>query len=266
MDKAVRIIADPGATWHVPEAREKEDLSRCFRLIEAAAAAGCWGIKFQLLRPAMYPDESEEARLVSKYSLPAEWLPDLAYWAHQHGLQFGCTAYRVEDVDVLDPHVDFHKIAGFESQHRVLLHRIRDTGKPLFVTFSLGEHPRWGPPGEMPLYGISAYPTPLAETHLARLQDWYTPFGFSDHTTGNLAGQLAVALGASVLEKHLKLQSTPANNPDAPTALTPTGLKNYVRAIRQAEEALGDQHWRGPSPSERVAHRYDPKTGRRGTA
>ena len=63
--------------------------------------------------------------------------------------------------------------------------------------------------------------------------------GYSDHTRGSVASIIAVSLGASVIEKHITLNSSQAG-PDHKASMEPTEFIKYVRGIREAEVALGD--------------------------
>jgi sialic acid synthase SpsE len=76
-----------------------------------------------------------------------------------------------------------------------------------------------------------------------------TAVGLSDHTLGIHISLAAVAMGASVIEKHFTMDRA-MSGPDHPFAIEPSELKEMVRQIREVESALGDGHKRGPSPEE----------------
>jgi N,N'-diacetyllegionaminate synthase len=89
----------------------------------------------------------------------------------------------------------------------------------------------------------SAYPTPLGEVNLRAMntikEKFGTKVGFSDHTLGIEASLAAVALGASVIEKHFTLNKN-FDGPDHMMSLNPHELKEMILAIRNIELAMGD--------------------------
>src|SRR5439155_23734426 len=92
------------------------------------------------------------------------------------------------------------------------------------------------------LHCVSSYPTPPEEAHLAwirqLIQRFEVPVGYSDHTTEPLAGALAVAAGARIIEKHLTYDCD-APGPDHAASFNPTKFARYVEKIRLAEKMRG---------------------------
>jgi sialic acid synthase SpsE len=102
------------------------------------------------------------------------------------------------------------------------------------------------------LHCTTEYPTPMQDVNLRAMvslkQAFGVEVGYSDHTPGIEVSIAAVALGATVIEKHFTLdRSLPG--PDHQASLEPNELKAMVDAIRNIEQALGDGIKR-PSPSE----------------
>jgi sialic acid synthase SpsE len=93
------------------------------------------------------------------------------------------------------------------------------------------------------LHCTTEYPTPMAEVNLRAMQSLHTAFGvdvgYSDHTQGIEVAIAAVAMGASVIEKHFTLDRT-LPGPDHQASLEPVELRAMVAAIRNIEAALGD--------------------------
>jgi N,N'-diacetyllegionaminate synthase len=93
------------------------------------------------------------------------------------------------------------------------------------------------------LHCTTEYPTPFAEVNLLAMQSLAKQFdvavGYSDHTQGIEVPIAAVALGASVIEKHFTLDRN-MEGPDHKASLEPVELKAMVSAIRNIEKALGD--------------------------
>jgi N,N'-diacetyllegionaminate synthase len=93
------------------------------------------------------------------------------------------------------------------------------------------------------LHCTSSYPTPMEEVNLRAMvtirEAFHVGVGYSDHTEGICVPIAAVALGASVIEKHLTIdRSLPG--PDHAASLEPAALAEMVRAVRNIEAALGD--------------------------
>jgi N,N'-diacetyllegionaminate synthase len=93
------------------------------------------------------------------------------------------------------------------------------------------------------LHCTTEYPTPMAEVNLRAMQSIHAAFGtavgYSDHTQGIEVSIAAVAMGATVIEKHFTLDRK-LPGPDHQASLEPAELVAMVRAIRNIEEALGD--------------------------
>jgi len=104
---------------------------------------------------------------------------------------------------------------------------------------------------------VTRYPTPFHAANLramARLRERFgLPVGYSDHTAGISVAPLAVAAGATVIEKHFTLDRR-LPGPDHAASIEPAELGQMVRAIRRVERALGDGHL-GPDEAERNVRR-----------
>jgi N,N'-diacetyllegionaminate synthase len=93
------------------------------------------------------------------------------------------------------------------------------------------------------LHCTTAYPVPMSDVNLRAMQSIHAKFGvdvgYSDHTLGIEISLAAVALGASIIEKHFTLDRT-LPGPDHQASLEPAELKSLVDGVRNIEEALGD--------------------------
>lgn len=173
--------------------------------------------------------------------------------AKAHGLCFVLTMCAPTLVDGLPFGIDYAKVASRDLTHGPLLEALRDSGHR--VILSTGMHGpdelRWaldvlGPAVDVSvLHCVSSYPTAPKDVNL-RTIEWLQEHhpgirvGFSDHTVGLLAGPLAVALGASMLEKHVSLWRGMRGS-DHRGALGPDGAWRYVRNVRHAEQMLGER-------------------------
>ena len=95
------------------------DLSRMKEFIYASESAGCTGIKFQLFKidklfSTEILEKSETHRKRKTWELPEELIPELADLTNKLGLKFSCSPFYLGAVDILEPYVDFFKVASYE--------------------------------------------------------------------------------------------------------------------------------------------------------
>ena len=104
------------------------------------------------------------------------------------------------------------------------------------------------------LHANTMYPTPMDDVNLNAMltiqKEFDVAYGYSDHTLGIEVDIAAVAMGATVIEKHFTLDKT-MDGPDHKASLEPKELKSMVSAIRNIEKAIGSFE-KKPSPSESV--------------
>ena len=89
---------------------------------------------------------------------------------------------------------------------------------------------------------VSNYPASLEAQNLSVISTYKNiaaKVGYSDHTKTNLSAQIAIALGASVIEKHITLDKT-SDGPDHSTSLTPEEFKEFTQSIRQVQNMMGN--------------------------
>jgi len=249
-------------TYVIAEAGSNHDgdLDVAHELVDVAAAAGADAVKFQTFRAeTMYvsdagPDgDGSVYEAVQEAEMPAEWIPDLAARCRRRGVEFLSSPFDARAVDELVAHVPAFKVASSTLSHHPLLREIAATDKPVIA--STGAHELAevrealevlrdaGATDVALLHCVSSYPTPLDDVNVravARLaREFDVPVGLSDHTTQPAtASAAAVALGASVVEKHFTLDSSRPGL-DHSFALEPDQLATMVEAIRDTERALG---------------------------
>lgn len=280
--RRVKIIAEIGSNYD-------GDLSTALEYVSTAAAVGADAVKFQTLKrdklvaPMTYPDgvsrENPVYRGFSNLELPDEWHQTLKNAAQATGIEFITTPFHLEAVDLLrEIGVNTHKIASGDITFRPLLEAVGGTGKPVLLSTGASTLDEVGQAleildgagaGEVTLlHCVASYPAVPEEMNLRALvtlrQAFRRPVGISDHSAGSFAAIAAVALGASVIEKHLTFDRN-LPGPDHSYAMTPTEFADMVADIRRLEVALGDGV-KAPSPSEsQKIHRlrrgvYDPET------
>ena len=166
------------------------------------------------------------------------------------------TPFDAEGLELLeDLDCPIYKVASLEIMHIPLLERIAATGKPVILSTgaatlgdiemaidTLGRDRR----DVTLLKCTTAYPTPFSEVNLWSMATLRTafglPVGLSDHTLGHVVPVAAVALGASLVEKHFVLDRS-RGGIDAPFSMEPHEFKAMVEAVRVTEDALGSEQY-----------------------
>jgi pseudaminic acid synthase len=257
------VIAEAGSNHN-------RDLGTAKRLIEVAADAGADAVKFQtytaeglysrhtpdmryLKDQGLVGDRESVWELIKRVEIPWEWHTDLAEHAAAAGITFLSTPFEEAAVDLLEEvGVPAYKIASYEVNHLPLIAHAARTGKPLLISTgmaSLGDIERAldtaaaaGSRDLLLMHCAVNYPPRFTDLNLRAITTlrsaFEIPIGWSDHTPGHTADVVAVALGASAVEKHYTL-SRDQEGPDHPFALEPHELKAMVDAIREAEASLG---------------------------
>lgn len=253
------------------------DVAMARDLVDAAAAAGADAVKFQAFEPALVASPAavtapyqkaaespgtQEALLRSLVLPPEAWL-ELAARARAAGMNFLCTAFDGLSLAAVEAAgVSAHKVASGEIDNLPYIRELGRRGLPLLISTGMATIDEVGAaldaaseaPGVCLLHCVTAYPAPVSSANLramvAMAERFRVPVGWSDHTVGLSTALAAVALGASVLEKHLTLDRR-LPGPDHRASAEPSDLAAYVAGVREVEAALGDGNKR-PQPEEAV--------------
>lgn len=191
--------------------------------------------------------------LYGKAYTPWEWQPLLKEEADKIGIDFLSTPFDKTSVDFLEEMgLSFYKIASFEMIDLPLLRYVAEKGKPIIMSTGMGSLEeikeaveavtQTGNKQLALLKCSSVYPADPARMNLVTIKDlqerFPLPVGLSDHSMGSLSATTAVALGASIIEKHFCI-SREIENPDASFSMTPGEFKQMITDIRDVEAALG---------------------------
>lgn len=244
------IISEVGSNWLT--------LQDCLDSITASKHAGADAVKFQMFDyQSLYgfiPKVEIEVpnfwygtdkHTVNKKPLhggiPPEWLEPLWEKCRAQGIEFMCTPFSLESAQLINPYVNYHKVASSDLEYKELFELLHSFGKPVF--FSTGGHTEehiqrvlslLGSVPSVILYCVSSYPARTTQLNLIPyLKDKFHNFvGFSDHSIDIFDHpRNAVNLGAIVIEKHFKLKDMPT--PDNPHSLNPEEFALMVKNIRQ---------------------------------
>jgi sialic acid synthase SpsE len=245
------------------------DLDTAKKLIEVAKENGCDAVKFQSYtaegiysvytpRISEMEGRSEEGEtpyeLIKRIQMPVEWHTPLKRHCDEIGITFCSTPFDESMVDILqDVNVPFYKVASYEITHYPMLEKIAKTIKPVILSTgntgladierAINLLKKNGCRDYALLHCVSQYPAKYEDINLRCIDTLRKAFdcvvGFSDHTTEFFSGISAVALGASIIEKHITLDKN-YQGPDHPFSLEPKELRQFVQAIRNTELLLGN--------------------------
>ncbi len=237
------------------------DFATACQLVDAAIDAGCAAVKTQLFdADRVYAGWPEHA-MMKKLALSRQQIVDLKGYCDRRGTELIVTPDEIEDARFLKSiGVKRIKTSSQDVTNLPFLRAVAALNLPMI--FSTGAC-TWDEmldgvfaiaPENMEvltiLHCVSAYPAPLVEMNLRMIatirESWMDgpidilhAIGLSDHTEGNEAAILALALGATVFEKHITLDKT-QDGPDHAASATPDEMWLYVQALKRAEAALGD--------------------------
>lgn len=259
------------------------DLARALAFVDAAADAGCDGVKFQLFKiDRLFAPEilsrSPMHRARKDWELPVAFLGPIAERCAARGIAFSCTPFYREAVEELEPFVAFYKVASYELLVDDLLAACARTGKPVMLACGMAtlaeiEHAAAtlkaaGARDITLLHCVSAYPTPAREANLSAIEVIRTATGcktgWSDHTRRPAVIERAVHhWGATAVEFHLDLDGQGAEYA-AGHCWLPEEIAPVIARIREAIGADGNGE-KALQPSERSDRdwRADPSDGMR---
>lgn len=258
----VIIIAEAGVNHNGSVEIAKE-------MINEAKKAGVDYIKFQTFVPeklvskfakkAEYQEETtgkdnSQLEMLEHLTLTYDDFRELKDYCDFLGIGFISTPFDLESIDFLEEmNMDFWKIPSGEITNYPYLKAIAKTGRKIVISTGMCEIfeieeainvLKKNGAGEITiLHCNTEYPTPFEDVNLMAMQNikdiFKMPVGYSDHTLGIEIPIAAVALGASVIEKHFTL-SQDMEGPDHKASLNPEQLRQMVSSIRNVELGLGD--------------------------
>ncbi|MGA8137194.1 pseudaminic acid synthase [Pseudomonas sp. MWU12-2345] len=283
-----RVIGADAPPFIIAEmsGNHNQSLEVALRIVEAAAKAGAHALKLQtytaetmtldldegeffIQDPASLWAGSSLYALYEKAHTPWEWHAPIFARARELGMLAFSTPFDETAVDFLESlDVPAYKIASFENTDLPLIRRVAATGKPLIISTGmasvaeLDESVRAaraaGCKDLVLLKCTSTYPASPENSHVRTIPHLSELFGcqvgLSDHSMGVGVAVAAVALGATVVEKHFTLDRADGGV-DSSFSLEPAELASLVIETERAWQALGQVHY-GVTEAERKSLVY----------
>ncbi|MDD2384944.1 MAG: N-acetylneuraminate synthase [Sulfurospirillaceae bacterium] len=260
----VFIIAEAGVNHN-------GDIELAKRLIDVASQAGADAVKFQTFKAeklvsknAQKADYQKQTTnnsesqfdMIKKLELDLDTHKELMAYCKTQNILFLSTPFDHDSIELLgDLGLEIFKIPSGEITNLPYLRHIGKLGKKVILSTGMADL------GEIEdalnilieagtlkeditlLHANTMYPTPMEDVNLKAMltigNSFDIAYGYSDHTLGIEVDIAAVAMGASVIEKHFTLDKT-MDGPDHKASLEPQELQAMVKAIRNIEIALGN--------------------------
>ena len=264
-------IGNGNPTFVIAEAgiNHNNKLDNAFKMIDFAIKYGANAIKFQTwntellqLKNAKKPFYQKNIKNKTYYEIIKNLEPSqndqkkIYERCKKTGIIFLSTPYDEQSVDFLDDlGVPAFKISSSDLANHILLKHVATKNKPIIlstglssikeVTETVNLFKKLKMLNKLILMQVTSnYPTPPEDVNLRVISNYMkkfkVPIGFSDHTKNSIASLGAIALGATIIEKHFTL-SRKLSGPDQSSSLEPNELKNWIDDIRYLETCMGSQ-------------------------
>ncbi|WP_340153105.1 N-acetylneuraminate synthase [uncultured Marivirga sp.] len=273
MNKVV-IIAEAGVNHN-------GDFEKAKELIRVAAEAGADFVKFQTFKAnnivskealkAVYQSENmgdednKQYAMLKRLEMPEFWYSELIQYSNELGIEFLSTAFDEPSIDFLNDLISLYKIPSGEITNKPYLQHIASKNKPVVLSTGMADIQEINDAVKVlieagldksklkVLHCNTEYPTPMSDVNLKAMlhirKELGVDIGYSDHTLGIEVPIAAVALGATLIEKHFTLDRE-MPGPDHKASLEPEELKHMIQSIRNIELAMSGTGIKEPSKSE----------------
>ena len=272
--KKTIIIAEAGVNHN-------GDIAKAKALIDKGAEAGVDYVKFQTFKAgnlvtkqakrAAYQDKNtqnsdSQYEMLKKLELSQDVHKELIDYCSEKGVQFLSTGFDFESLEFLAGlGITIAKIPSGEITNLPYLRKVATLFPEVILSTGMATITEIKDAVKVLtdngiskdkitiLHCNTEYPTPMEDVNLKAMlhiqRELGIPVGYSDHTLGIEVPIAAVALGATVIEKHFTLDKT-LPGPDHKASLEPEELKAMVMAIRNIEKAIGGSGLKEVSKSE----------------
>lgn len=249
-------------------ANHNGSIEAAYKIIDAAAESGADAVKMQTYRPDTITIDSDLPDfqisdglwggrtlydLYEEAHTPWDWHKPLFEYARQRGITIFSSPFDATAIDLLEElNTPAYKIASFEAVDHELIRYAASTGKPLIISTGLADLEEIGEAVQAAreagcqqlalLHCVSGYPAPPSDYNLRVIPDMAKRFGcvvgLSDHTLDHTTAIAAVAMGASIIEKHFTLNRE-GGGPDDSFSMEPAHLRALCGRARTAWDAMG---------------------------
>ena len=266
-----KVIGDGYAPYVIAEAglNHNGSLELARRLVDEAKLVGCDAIKFQAfkasnrisnkVKTAKYAEtiigtEETILEMFQRLEMSHDDQRKLFDYAHSKGIEIFSTPFDLESVDFLETlDVNLYKISSMDLVNLPLIEYVAKTGKPLIISVgmsTLGQVEEAvqtvldaGNSNLMLLHCNSTYPAAPEEMNLRCIDTlkraFCVPVGLSDHTFGIFISQIAMAIGANIIERHFTINRT-FDGPDHILSSEPSEFAKLVEGSKMIPVILGD--------------------------
>jgi N-acetylneuraminate synthase len=269
-----RVISKAHKPYTIAEisANHNGSIEKALRLVELAAEAGVDAVKLQTYTADTMTIKSGREEFLIKHGLwdgyslydlyseahtPWEWHEQILELAREKGLHCFSSPFDETAVDFLEGlNVPAFKLASFEMTDIPLVRKIASTGKPMIISTGMANFEEIRETVDtvreyhndfVLLHCISAYPAPHVDQNLLTIplieKEFDCLVGLSDHSLSNSSSITAIALGATVIEKHF-IESRADHGPDSAFSLEPSELRELEIGTREAWQSLGEGSFR----------------------
>ena len=237
------------------------------KLIEAAKESGADAVKFQTFKAeevvtknaekAEYQkkttSENSQYEMIKKLELSADDFKDLSSHANKKGILFLSSPFDLDSIDILDDlNVPAFKFGSGEITNFPSLEYAATKGKPIILSTGMASLCEIEEAFNLLkekisdiilMHCVTSYPAKTEDINLKVIETlkcaFNVPVGFSDHTIGIEMAVAAVAMGASVIEKHFTLDKNLVG-PDHKASLEPDELERMIKSIKNVEKGMGN--------------------------
>lgn len=252
------------------------------RLIDVAVDAGADSVKFQTFKAESLVSKSAQKaeyqkkttdvlesqfEMIKKLELDVETHKELISYCQEKSILFLSTPFDHDSINMLDTlGLQIFKVPSSEITNLPYLRHIGSLNKQVILSTGMSNLQEINSALDIlidsgtlkdnitVLHANTMYPTPMEDVNLNAMLTMQIEFdvaiGYSDHTLGIEVDIAAVAMGATIIEKHFTLDKTMVG-PDHQASLESNELKAMVKAIRNIERAMGSFE-KQPSPSESI--------------
>lgn len=230
----MKIVAEVGSNW--------KSLSDILYSIRVAKDTGADAVKFQLFTNKEMYQDIPDLKIGQTPYLDPEWLTSMSSYAKGIGIEFMCTAFSAQGYDIIDSHVETHKIASAEITDNNILDKVNSFKKPVYLSTGGADMSqiknaldRLKSCHVTIFYCVTEYPAKLVDfRHVDKFVTAFKrgyDYGYSDHSIDVLnIPRLAKYHGCSVIEKHVNFTEH-KDTDDAPHALNAHEFALMVRSI-----------------------------------